>query len=358
MPLRRARPVDEVIEIAGEDYDYYDLGGRDERRARRKKRQAQRKSSRSRRLKKDAARLRSESKASGARSSKRKRKKTSRSSAASSGSSSASSAASASSGFPAPASRPYEEDYEDTWEDDGYDDDYPDEDYDPEDFEDPYEDAFDDEEDYEEEEFEGEFSGRKKGVFKRRKARKESQKAERKDWTRPALVGKLRIHAQKGHRAAIRELEPGLYLVAEVSKGEMDNLQRLREAELAGSGDPEVGALGIIARLASTRAVQALRRDAPPSVVPPAVPQLPATAPAHPWYDKSKVPPGVGGAVVTQQGDSMWGIASKHLGAGLRWNQVYLLNASQLQGRKPTDPLPAGLVLWLPASPTGNWLSS
>ncbi len=334
MPLKRARPVDEVIEIAGEDYDYDDLGGRDERRARRRKRQASRKASRSRRLKKDAGRLRQESRASGTR---RKKKTRSASSAE---------AAQAPSSASSPSARSYEE-YEEEYEDE-----YPDEAYDPEDFEDPYEDAFEDEE-YDED-FEGEFSGKKKGLLKRRKARTGA----RKDWTRPALVGKLRIHAQKGHRAAIRELEPGLYLVAEVSKGEMDNLQRLREAELAGSGDPEVGALGIIARLASTRAVQALRRDAPPSVVPPAVPQLPATAPAHPWYDKSKVPPGVGGAVVTQQGDSMWGIASKHLGAGLRWNQVYLLNASQLQGRKPTDPLPAGLVLWLPASPTGNWLSS
>jgi nucleoid-associated protein YgaU len=172
-------------------------------------------------------------------------------------------------------------------------------------------------------------------------------------------VGKLRIHAQKGHRAAIRELEPGLYLVAEVSQGEMDTLKRLREAELAGGGDPELGALGILARLASTRAVQALRRSEPaPTVMPAAAPLLPTTEPAHPWYDKSRVPPGVGGAVVTQAGDSMWSIASKHLGAGLKWNQLYLLNASQLQGRKPTDPLPAGMVLWLPAGPTGTWLNT
>ena len=39
MALRHARPIDEVIEIAGEDYDsdYDDLGGREERIKRRKK---------------------------------------------------------------------------------------------------------------------------------------------------------------------------------------------------------------------------------------------------------------------------------------------------------------------------------
>jgi nucleoid-associated protein YgaU len=93
-------------------------------------------------------------------------------------------------------------------------------------------------------------------------------------------------------------------------------------------------------------------------MVPAPMPMTPSVEPAHPWYDKSKVPPGVGGAVVTQPGDTMWGIASKHLGNGMRWNQVYLVNASQLQGKKPTDPLSPGLVLWLPVAPTGNWLSS
>jgi len=364
MTLKRARPLDEAIEIAGEDYDYDDVGGREERIERRKKRRAKRKSSRARRLKKDSSRLRREAKvtSSSRSSSRRKKRRSSRKS----------SQRKRSEARPSRAPEPqYEEetfvpydDYDEGYDDPGVYDDYeevwPDEDYDPEDFEDPYEDYIEDEYD---DEFEGDFAGKsrkKKGLFARRKSR---SKARRKDWEKPAMVGKLRIHAKKGHRAAIRELEPGLYLVAEVAPGQMDNLKKLKDAQLAGDGDPELGALALIAKLASLRARRALNKQEPQPVPAPVTtamvaPALPSTEPAHPWYDKSRVPPGVGGAVVTQHGDTMWGIASKHLGSGLKWNQIYLVNASQLQGKKASDPLSAGLVLWLPVAPTGNWLSA
>jgi nucleoid-associated protein YgaU len=345
MPLKRARPIDEVIEIAGVD-DYDDLGGREERIERRKKRRSKRKSGRARRLKKDSSRLRREARVTSSRSSSTKRRPTQKKPTRS--------AASKAARAEAPPS--YEEDYEDLYEEEEavYEDEaWPEEDYDPEDFEDPYDDYIDD--DYDEE-FEGEFAGRKK------RGKAKGHRASRKNWEKPALVGKLRIHAKKGHRAAIRELEDGLYLVAEVSPGKMENLQRLREATLAGDGDPELGALSLIARLASLRAQRLLQKEdpqaAPVPMVPASVPVLPSVEPSHPWYDKSKVPAGVGGAVVTQPGDTMWGIASKHLGNGMKWNQVYLVNAGQLQGKKPTDPLSPGLVLWLPVAPTGNWLSS
>jgi nucleoid-associated protein YgaU len=352
MPLKRARPIDEVIEIAGVDDDYDDLGGREERIERRKKRRARRKTRRSKRLKKDAGRLRRESKVVSSRSSRRKsrrsRKKTSKRSY---------------SEAPAPEpmdSLPYEDEYapyeegyddvEEVWEEEYW----PEDEYDPEDFEDPYEDYL---EDYYADEFEGEFAGRKK------RGKNKGRRAGRKNWEKPAFVGKLRIHAKKGHRAAIRELEDGLFLVAEVGPGKVENLKKLREASLAGDGDPELGALSLIAKLASMRAKRLLNKESPaqtevPMMVPATVPAVPSAEPAHPWYDKSKVPPGVGGAVVTQPGDTMWGIASKHLGSGMRWNQVYLVNASQLQGKKATDPLSAGMVLWLPVAPTGNWLSA
>ncbi len=351
MPLKRARPIDEVIEIAGVDDDYDDLGGREERIERRKKRRSKRKASRARRLKKDSRRLRRESKVTSSRSTRRRssRKKSTRRST------------SRAPRTEAPTPPSYEEDFEVPYEE-GYDDVeevweeeyWPEDEYDPEDFEDPYEDYL---EDYYADEFEGEFAGRKK------RGKNKGRRAGRKNWEKPAFVGKLRIHAKKGHRAAIRELEDGLYLVTEVSPGKMENLQRLREATLAGDGDPELGALSLIAKLASLRARRLLNKESPvqtevPVMVPAAVPTVPSAEPAHPWYDKSKVPPGVGGAVVTQPGDTMWGIASKHLGSGMRWNQVYLVNASQLQGKKATDPLSAGMVLWLPVAPTGNWLSA
>jgi len=351
MSLKRARPLDEVVEIAGEDYDYDDLGGREERIERRKKRRSRRKKRRSKRLKNDSDRLQREAKVTSSRSSRRKKRRSSRKSSKRTRSETAPTRA--------PEPQVFEDDlvpyddYEDEYLED-YDD-YPDEEYDPEDFEDPYEDYIEDEYD---DEFEGEFAGKKKGLRARRKARKATR---RKNWEKAAMVGKLRIHAKKGHRAAIRELEPGLYLVAEIAPGDMENLQKLKEAELAG-GDPELGALSLIARLASLRAQRALNKQAPPTptvMMPASVPTAqPSVEPSHPWYDKSKVPPGVGGAVVTQPGDTMWGIASKHLGTGMRWNQIYLVNASQLQGKKPTEALNPGLVLWLPTAPTGNWLSA
>jgi nucleoid-associated protein YgaU len=365
MTLKRARPLDEAIEIAGEDYD--DFGGREERIERRKKRRAKRKSSRARRLKKDSSRLRREARVTtSSRSSSRRKKRSSASKSPQRTRSEARSSQRSDPQYEEEAFVPYDdydEGYDDpaTYDDDDYEEAWPEEDYDPEDFEDPYEDYLED--DYDDE-FEGDFAGKskKKGLFARRKARAKT-KAHLKDWEKPALVGKLRIHAKKGHRAAIRELESGIYLVAEVAPGQMENLQRLREAELAGDGDPELGALSLIAKLASLRAQRLLNKEAAPQaapmpMVPAPMPMTPSVEPAHPWYDKSKVPPGVGGAVVTQPGDTMWGIASKHLGNGLRWNQVYLVNASQLQGKKPTDALSPGLVLWLPVAPTGNWLSS
>jgi nucleoid-associated protein YgaU len=342
MRLVRVRPLDEVVEVAGEE-----LAGREER----KRRRAKRARGRSRRQKKRARRLKGEAdleRSGRKRRSSGKSKSSSRRRSKSSGESARPRSRRPSSAQEVPYQEPLLD--EPTWPEEEFEEDF------QEDFEDePYEEEFD--EDFQEEFDEGYDDEEADYAGVDLAGRKGKKKSVRR-WSRPALVGRLRIQARKGSRAAIRELEPGLYLVAEVRKGKLDQLKRLREASLA--GDVELGALGLLARLASNRALQLLRRGTPettqaPSPTTPVTTPVSRSEPAHPWYPQP--PAGVGGAVVTQSGDTLWSLAQTHLGSGLSWVQIFSLNTERLSGALATTPLPAGQVLWLPQAPGGSWLN-
>jgi len=87
-------------------------------------------------------------------------------------------------------------------------------------------------------------------------------------WGPMTPVGQhLRLQAHRGYRGAVVELEPGLYLVAEVPN------EALR---------PEFGAIPLLASLLTTTAARALQRQAPtPAPAPAPSPWVPQ--PQRPW---------------------------------------------------------------------------
>ncbi len=74
--------------------------------------------------------------------------------------------------------------------------------------------------------------------------------------------------------------------------------------------------------------------------------------------EQTPTPPVAGGALITTvRGDSLWQLAQKHLGNGLRWKEIAALNTDRVQhdGARLSldDPtLPVGWVLALPADAT------
>ncbi len=81
----------------------------------------------------------------------------------------------------------------------------------------------------------------------------------------------------------------------------------------------------------------------PPATQPP-VP--PAPLPAPPIAPPAPEPkPGPGGTYTAQQGDTLWRIATKVLGDGKRWPEIFELNRDKLS--RPED-LQSGMVLRLP----------
>jgi DNA-binding SARP family transcriptional activator len=104
---------------------------------------------------------------------------------------------------------------------------------------------------------------------------------------------------------------------------------------------------GLDAAFAARRTVAAATATAHPG--PPApVTRQHATVPATPT---AGLP-----TIVVAQGNSLWGLADRHLGDGLRWRQIYTLNAHRPQpdGDRLDDPdiIRSGWLLTLPADAT------